>query len=266
MTVNSHLSRIASACILRDNAKADVDRSVGYIMRNVASYFGADISEQIVFGSYSRGTLLPQRYDAKADVDLMIVFNDGRFRPQTYLDKLRRFTNQGYSTSQIKQSHPTVQLDLNHIRFELVPALRGHVFYSEYQIPSPSSDWSDWMGTKPRAFDADLVAANQSNSNLTKPLIRILKYWNALNNYPFASYELEQHIVENTYRGWGAATRLDSYFYQIVESLPTFWFGPQWKRNKVAGLMRASATARREEKHSRFLAAEAEIQKVIVAA
>lgn len=266
MTVLSHLQRIAARCIVRDNQKTAIDRSVGYIQRSISGYFGAEVSDQIVFGSYSRNTNLPQQFDAKADVDLMVVFGDRRFRPQTYLDKLRRFTNATYSSSQIKQSHPTVQLDLNHIRFELVPALKGNVFYSEHQIPSPASDWPDWMGTKPRSFNADLSKVNQANSNLTKPLVRVLKYWNAQQGYPFASYELEKHIVENSYTGWGAARRLDSYFYEIVEGLPSFWFGPQWKRDRVARLQQAAKLARQHERHAQTLAAELEIKKVLKAA
>ena len=266
MTVNSYLTAIADDCILRSLRRASINRSVDFIQRRIAGYFGDAVAEQIVFGSYSRDTILPRTFDANADVDLMVVFKDSSYRPQTYLDRLRRFAESHYSSSEIRQSHPTVQLDLNHIRFELVPAVRGTVLYSEHFIPSPDSEWSDWMGTNPRAFNSELIRVNQANSSLTKPLIRILKCWNAQHGYPFASFELEKHVVENSSYGWGGAQRLDSYFYSIVGTLPTFWFGPQWKRDKVSRLNLAVSNARERSRHSQFLEARIEILRVLKAA
>jgi hypothetical protein len=65
--------------------------------------------------------------DEKSDIDYMVVFSDRDYQPQTYLDRLRRFTEYYYQKSEIKQSHPTIQLELNHIRFELVPAVKDWV-------------------------------------------------------------------------------------------------------------------------------------------
>jgi hypothetical protein len=266
MTVNSHLNSIASNCVLRALGRTSIDRSVDFIQSRIATYFKDDIVEQIVFGSYSRETILPRNYDANADVDLMVVFKDSKYKPQTYLDRLRRFAETHYASSEIKQSHPTVQLHLNHIRFELVPAVRGNILYSEHYIPSPDSQWSDWMGTNPRAFNRKLIRVNQANANLTKPLIRVLKCWNAQHGYPFASFDLERHIVENSPTGWGRPERLDSYFFEIVGTLPSFLFGPQWKRDKVLRLNLAVRSARERSRSSQFLAARIEIQRVLKAA
>jgi len=59
----------------------------------------------------------------------MVIFNiyDGQGKPQTYLDRLRELAEVKYSTSEISQSNPTIVLALNHIKFELVPAVNGLV-------------------------------------------------------------------------------------------------------------------------------------------
>jgi hypothetical protein len=75
----------------------------------------------------------------------MIVFDtsEGQKKPQTYLNRLRRFAELKYSTSEVFQSSPTIVLSLNHISFELVPAIYNY----GYQIPSPASSWEEWMST-----------------------------------------------------------------------------------------------------------------------
>ena len=91
----------------------------------------------------------------------MIVFDtaSGTSKPQTYLDRLRRFAEKYYSSSEIHQSNPTVMLELDHIKFDLVPAISQ---YSQYQIPSPASSWSDWLLTDPNGFNQQLTDANSS--------------------------------------------------------------------------------------------------------
>ncbi len=262
MTVHSYLSQLSNQCIVRDEQKIRIKISIRSIQQKLNTYFGDDISNQIVFGSYPRNTILPRKFDNKSDVDLMIVFSDNSFQPQTYLDRLRRFVEANYVRSDIQQSHPTIQLKLNHICFELVPAVT--MFLSdEFRIPSPSSDWNNWMDTEPNEFNNSLLAANKNNANLTKPIIRILKYWNAQNGYPFASYELEQHIVTHSPSIFLTYKRIDTYFYKIVETLPDFYFGPDWKAKKVSTLKKAIERAQFYENSRKPEYAELAIKKVI---
>lgn len=220
MTVNSYLTEIANACILRDERNQQIKRSVVSIKSRIKNKLGSNVSDQILFGSFSRCTCLPRSYDEKSDVDLMIVFNDQTKTPQTYLNWLRDFVEQSYTRSEIKQSHPTIQLNLNHISFELVPALRTTYLDSIYKIPAPAKNWEEWVDTNPTKFNIDLLALNQIHGNLIKPLVRVLKYWNASQKYPFRSYELEQSIIAGTKSLNSHSTSLSEYFFQIVETLP----------------------------------------------
>src|SRR5690606_27348282 len=119
---------------------------------------------------------------------------------QTYLNRLKRFVEQKYNRSAIRQSHPTIQLSLNHTTFELVPAVRG--FWGGYQIPVREDPWDSWMDTDPTSFNNELTSANQENRNLVKPLVRVLKYWNAQAGRPFDSFVLEQEVVSYLNNNW----------------------------------------------------------------
>lgn len=233
MTVSSYLTSIAAAAYVRDSEKQSIRNSISTLEYRLKYHFGQDLSEQFIFGSYSRETILPRSMDASSDVDYMVVFKDGSFRPQTYLDRLRRFVEEYYGRSEIEQSNPTIRLSLNHIRFELVPAVRGMIY--GLNIPGKPSSYQDWIATNPKAFNAELTEKNKSHGNFIKPLARIVKYWNACNGYPFESYDLEQQIVAYNFSGVGffSAPELRKYFYEFMGDLSLSWFAPDWKKQKV---------------------------------
>ena len=265
MTINSYLNNLARQAILRDDQEAGVKRSVAALQSRLVTHFGTQINDHFVFGSHSRGTILPRTMDARADVDYMAIFADSSFQPQTYLDRLRRFADRYYGRSEIAQSHPTVALELNHIRFELVPAImdwRGRI-----QIPAKTSGYQSWQDTDPRGFDNQLTAANQANGNLIKPLCRLVKYWNATARHPFESYGLEQHIVRQRYGFFGllSSGQLGDYFFQAVDSLQLDWMAPQWKRESVSRLQQLASLAQSQERSGSFFQAEATIKRILPA-
>ena len=135
--------------------------------------------------------------DANSDVDYMFVFTNDGSTPQTFLNRIRRFVKRYYSTSEIAQSNPTIVLKLNHIRFELVPAVQG--WFGDLKIPAKASDYNEWLGTDPKGFNEKLVIANQKHGYMIKPLIRAMKYWNVKAGYPFEPFMLEQDIVSNDF-------------------------------------------------------------------
>lgn len=264
MTINSYLTGIANASILRDQTKLDIQRSVATLNTRLQEYFGNDINRTLVFGSYSRGTILPRSMDTYSDVDIMVVFADGSYRPQTYLDQLRRFASFRYPSSEITQSNPTIVLSLNHIRFELVPATES--WFSGLQIPAPASDYHDWIQTDPTGFNQELTQANQAHSNLIKPLVRVMKYWNAKAGYPFESYGLEQAIVRHGFFFLGllsSGQQLKDYFFDFVEGLSAGWGEPQSKQNAVNRLKQIAAQAKTLESSGNVAAAEAIIAKLL---
>jgi predicted nucleotidyltransferase len=129
MSVLSYLEKRASEAVLSDVEKQSVNTSVATLATRMSSNFGTSLSEQLRFGSSTRGTILPRSMDGHSDIDYMVEFADSGHTPQTYLDRVKRFAEKYYYSSDIKQSSPTIVLELNHIKFDLVPALKSYVGY-----------------------------------------------------------------------------------------------------------------------------------------
>lgn len=237
MTVNSYLTNLANRAIIRNQEKVSIQRSITVLQTRLNKHFPLQLSEQLIFGSYSRGTILPRRMDKNSDIDYMIIFNDSDAKPQAYLDRLRRFIIRYYSSSSIAQSNPTIVLSLNHIKFELVPAI--NTYWDGLQIPAKARAYADWIDTDPTGFNNKLTTANQNNSNLIKPLIRLVKYWNARNGYVFESYELEQMVVNHEFFFVRLSSgQLKDYFFDFMESLELGWGAANWRTEKINRLHR----------------------------
>ena len=190
MSINSYLEDYASNLVLSTDEKNSINTSISTLESRLESYFSYEIEEKFKFGSYTRGTILPRKVDENSDVDYMIVFdNYNNYKPQTFLDKLKRFAETKYSTSEIHQSYPTIVLELNHIKFELVPAYKQ---YGVYYIPNGDN----WISTYPNEFNDDLVDSNIKNNYKIKPIVRLMKYWNVNSNHrDLTSYEIEKRIA-----------------------------------------------------------------------
>lgn len=259
MSVLSHLQNTGSSLVLSAYEKSSINTSISTLRTRLNDWFGISNITQLKFGSSTRGTILPRKVDANSDIDYMIIFdNDEGYRPQTFIDRLRKFAENKYSTSEIHQSHPTVVLSLNHIKFDLVPAYKN--WWSIY-IPAPKSDYSDWMTTDPNKFNEDLSNKNEANLYQIKPMIRLVKYWNAQNGYVYDSFELEKNIVSNTY--W-LCSNLKDYFYSAIDDLPT-WNLPQYKKDKVQRAKDIVSNTKDYESNNMPHTAESEIKKLIPA-
>lgn len=190
MSVNSYLSDLASNLVLNSTEKSNVSTSIESIKLKLGIYFGSEVKEKVLFGSYTRETILPKKADNNSDVDLMVIFdNSNGYKPQTFLNKLKGFSEYYYSRSEIYQSSPTIVLELNHIKFELVPA---YCIYGMYYIPDK---FGGWMYTNPNGFNTELTKCNASNGFKIKPVVRLVKHWNIKkNNRDLASYSIESKI------------------------------------------------------------------------
>lgn len=260
MSVNTYLTSLASDLVLSETEKASISASIATLSSRLSGYFGNDITQKFQFGSSTRGTILPRKTDSNSDIDYMIVFytSDGQKKPQTYLDRLRRFAEQRYSTSEISQSHPTIVLSLNHIRFELVPAICNY----GYQIPSPASSWFDWMPTDPSGINDALQKKNIENNYQIKPLVRLIKYWNSRKGHPFSSFEIEQDIIGKYF--WSCSTLRD-YFYQFWSGFNCTYDKPQYIKAMVESAKGYARKAKEYEDSDMPVFAEAEIKKIVPA-
>lgn len=232
-TPNTHLVAVARSLVLSDDEQNRISTSISTLQTRLNSWFGNDVIKHFRFGSSVRETILPRIVDEGSDIDYMVVFNNQyQYKPATLLDKLRAFAKYYYSRSEIHQDHPTMVLELNHIKFELVPAYQTYSWSDSYYIPAPSSNYADWMSTNPTEIKNKVNDANNRYNSQIKRLIRLLKYWNVRNYMVYSSFELENHIAG---RVFFLCTSLEDYFYDAISNLPTYTL-PQYKKDKVKKL------------------------------
>ncbi len=261
MSVNSYLTQISSKLVLSDAEKNSINRSINSLQIRINSYFGQSAINHFQFGSSTRGTILPGKVDSRSDIDYMIVFNssDDEGNPYTYIDQLRRFVNMEYSTLEILQSSSKILLYLNGINFELVPAIGSS---GAYKIPSPKSGWTDWMSTDPASMKNTFLEKNKMNHNNIKPLIRLAKYWNAVNNHPYTSFSLERHIVD---RYFLCCTSLKDYFYSFWDDVSYGFNTARHIMDMIDSVKKHINRAREYERDNMQASAEKVIKKIIPA-
>ena len=140
MSVLSFLTDTASSAVLSSSEQSSIATSITTLQSRMALHFDSGaIAQHFRFGSSTRGTILPRSMDEQSDIDYMVVFSDGSATPQTYLNRLKAFVEKRYGSSEIYQSSPTIVLELNHIKFDLVPATK--TWLGELQIPNGTGGW-----------------------------------------------------------------------------------------------------------------------------
>jgi hypothetical protein len=115
------------------------------------------------------------------------------------------------------------------------------------------------MSTDPNGFNSDLTSKNKSNYNLIKPMIRLVKFWNAENGYIYDSFLLEKDLVGNSY--W-FCSNLKDYFFDAIEHLPTSGLS-LYNRTKVDRTQKIIQKVKDYEANDMPASAETEMQKLI---
>lgn len=255
MSVLSLLTETASKAVLSKDEQSSIQISIATLEARLGQHFTPSaIKAGFRFGSSTRGTILPRSMDPESDIDYMLLFSDGGFVPQTYLNRLRGFVEQRYPRSSIYQSSPTIVLKLNHIKFDLVPATSG--WLGGTQIPDKKGDW---MSTNPNDFNATLEAKNRDNNSLIKPTIRLMKYWNARSGFPFESFVMEKWICGLSYF-W--LNNQKDYLFAVFDKLGTRYDYSQRVNSEIIRGKDIVAKVRQFEKDDMPLSAEQEMRKL----
>lgn len=206
MNINAILTRFATRDLVisyKDAERGKIKTSIFHLKKVLSTRLFGQIIEIKYFGSYTRNTILPRKHDPNSDIDLMIIFNNNNLlNPETYRKKLLSVVTTAYPHSISKKDFPAVKLELNHIKFDLVPAYTQIPFWGEKRYYIPAKD-GQWMQTTPNDINKLLSDRNQDcGNNIIRNTIRLCKHWNAAANYPFESYLMEKKILELRY--WNA--------------------------------------------------------------
>ncbi|MES2382163.1 MAG: hypothetical protein V4538_14045 [Bacteroidota bacterium] len=194
-----------------DTERNKIIASLNQLEKVLISKLQGDILQFIHFGSFTRNTILPRKYDSQSDVDLMVVFNisSGIKTAGTYRNYLSDIISKSYPNSISKKDFPVVKLELNHIMFDIVPAYFEKNWLNEKTFYIPDNT-EKWKTTVPNDLNTKLERKNQwIGNNTIRNVIRLCKHWNANANYPNQSYLMEKAILdidfwgtEDTYSGF----------------------------------------------------------------
>jgi Second Messenger Oligonucleotide or Dinucleotide Synthetase domain len=212
MDVNAYLTKLSKQLEVGDSEISKIQDSISNLKTKIWGKFQENLVSVEPIGSFDRQTMLSRSVDKESDVDILVIFKSGEYQPQTYLNWLKEFSEKNYSRSEISPDFPTIAIDMNHIRFELVPAYKN----GQLKIPAPRSKEIKWITTDPLEFKQKVENKNKNNGQLILPIIRIFKYWNCLNNYPFTSFYLENFIVTHSY---SRCYNLRDYFFEVINDL-----------------------------------------------
>ena len=96
-----------------------------------------------------------------------------------------------------------------------------------------------------------------------KPMIRLLKYWNAEAGYIFDAYSLEKFVVSLSYYG---VINIRDYLFTAFDNLYLGSDQAQWRKDKVKRAKDIIAEVRSLERDGYPNLAEAEVKKLIPSA
>lgn len=229
MSVLSYLESLAGDALHLPSEKKKVQEAVLKLQERLSRYFGDELEHHFKFGSSVRGTNLPQQYAEDMDIDYMVVFRERGLAPRTYLRKLADFAQKHYRQNAVFQSSPAVVVVMRSVRFELVPARRTLTgLFHSHEIPNARA--TDWVGTNPLGFERALIERNKACHSRLKAAIRLVKMWNAENDYVFSSFRLENIAYDLSYP-WDK--NLKDYFIRLFLELPESELDADWRMERL---------------------------------
>lgn len=214
LTVADHLSAVAQKAVVSNIDKGVINTSVNILTTRLSAEFDKYVVAKTgLFGSFTRDTMLPSSMNPRSDVDIMVVFLERGQKPQIFIEKLKKFAELHYPKSAIVCGPSTISLELRHMRFELIPVIDS---LSGLQIPT-KGPVSSWQSSNPGEFDKSLKDKDKANQGLILPVIRLAKYWNALNQYPFDAFDIEKRIIAHSFAL--SSKNIKAYFFDFMRGL-----------------------------------------------
>lgn len=168
--INRYLTKLSEKLVVDPDRKVKMDFSIANLKTKVWGHFQERIQEVTIFGSYDRGTFIIS--DPDADIDVLVVFKKNEFKPETYLRQVREFGEQLYPRSDVYPDFPTISIESDLIKFELVPAYGNS---DTFKIPAPKTKQVKWIETNPSDFKKRLIQKDNANKGNILPIVRIYK-------------------------------------------------------------------------------------------
>lgn len=216
--INTYLTDLSNNLKVEKTLQEKIQSSFNNLEGLLFKEFKSELDTVTIFGSYDRGTAFALPGDKKNfDVDILITFRKDQYHPETYLKKIKNLGQQIYPRSGVSADFPSVAVEMNLMKFELVPAIKtGNG--TEVKIPAPRGKEEKWIETNPEKFKKRLEQRNKDCDGMITPLVKLAKYWNKCNGDNFYSFYLEEFIINNNYPG---CDTIREYFFEFISDLGT---------------------------------------------
>lgn len=166
--------------------KEGAQRSHGFL-RDIlrTGQFAQRIDDDYLSGSYARGTAI----DPLEDVDIIFIIHPEFFQsqlskaigfnpaPATVLNSFQAAIRYRYPDSSVVGQRRSVGLRMHHLHIDVVPAIADSSKRDHIWIPDKNEN--TWIISGPKVHADRATEVNQKHSGRFKPLVRLLKYWNA---------------------------------------------------------------------------------------
>lgn len=210
--VAEHLEAVAKRIVIGNIDKGMVNVSLKTLLTRLGAEFDRFVvTRTAIAGSFERDTRLPAAIDPRGDVDVLVIFRERGQAPAHYLAQIRQVLELHYPKAAIVPEGERLFLKLLQGRVELIPGLDS---INGVQIPGRNGAW---VMCNPEQELRDLQAKDKASGGLVLPVVRLAKYWNAHNGYPFEGFDLEQRIVKHRFAF--SAKNLKGYFFDVMRSL-----------------------------------------------
>ncbi len=264
MSINSYLGSLHNDLYVNGIEREKIRKSIDAISSRLDLYFGNNkicehkIVKKEIFGSYSRDTMISRKFDEKSDIDYMIVFQDADgYTPQTCLNWLKGFAEHWYSTSIVKQSLPTIVIELENIKFELVPA------YESYGMKYVAWDSSSWQYTNPNTLGDKMLDLNSKTDYEFKRIVRTIKYWNIKKNCrKYKSFELETFLTDKFEYTYSNCKSAVDYLHWAFYFLKSYKYIDEYVTSRITRVNQYISEAKELERNGQSYLAEEKIKKI----
>lgn len=197
-----------------DRQEENIKNSVSNIENHLNnSENDLNIDSTFLNGSYERDTII-RPLD---DIDIFAILNredwEDEFHhlpsPQKVLTKIKDYLNSlNDYKDKVKQDRPCVTITLSDKRFDVLPSFNQND--SGFLIPN--YDLKSWISTYPLQLTEDLNNTHKNCNYKLKQIIKVVKYWNRLNDKVIPSFHIEEIAIRifsiNTFKNFEEAIRI----------------------------------------------------------
>lgn len=196
-TLLQSIQKLIDNITVTDKQEENISASVGNIISTLEKDDALYLKESFLNGSYERDTII-RPLD---DIDIFAVLNEDDWlddygnlpNPQSVLSKIKRYLEgQNDYKGKVKQDRPCVTVELSNKSFDILPAFEfGN---TGYQIPN--YDLLSWTLSYPKILTESLDNAQKDYNYKLKSIIKVIKYWNRLNDKIIPSYHIEEVAIK----------------------------------------------------------------------